>query len=89
MCSKWHNTSDENWYMWHTPVMSFRCGIQLWQSGCVLQRKDGVPAHIKTISFFASSVILGGTSSPPGPDIEACDKKQNTDAREPHYSCAH
>lgn len=56
--------------------MSFRCGIQLWQSGCVLQRNDGASEHIKTINLFAGSVISGGASPQPGPLIEACDKEQ-------------
>lgn len=59
-----------------TPIMSFRCGIQLWQNGSLLQRNYGASEHTKTIWFFAGSVILGGASSPPGPVIEACDKKQ-------------
>lgn len=69
--------------------MSFSCGIQLSQNGCVLQRNGDASVYIKTISLFAGSMILDGASPSPGPVIEACDKNKNTDAREPHYICAY
>lgn len=91
MGSIWHNISDENCYMWHIPIMSFRCGIQLWQSGYVLQRNGGASEHKETISLFAGSVISGGApayllvisgnlwlwlASLPAPVTSACEKEQ-------------
>lgn len=51
---------EENWYIWHIPVMTFRCRIQLGESNCVLQRNSSASEPVKIISSFASSVILGG-----------------------------